>query len=706
MTTTCRGASTAYPLHERKLASVSTPVEPRRTLPLGGLIADRYRLVRKIADGGMGTVWLAIDDRLGRRVAVKVLPPGSARDEAQLSRFRREGQLAAGLSHPTIVAVHDLVEEHGQVCLVMEYVEGHTLRQWIDHTGALPVREAVRIFTAILRALAVAHTAGLIHRDVKPENVLIASDGSVKVTDFGLAREASTLTRTDVSHVLGSVPYLAPEQLRRKPADERSDVYAAGLILVDLLTGRRAMEGASEAQIAAQHVSGSVPLASERVSTVPLEMDRLIARATAIDPDDRPATASEFLDELREATRQLSEAELDATPVYEPGMAPTLKPLVPLVAERDPSADTAVLETLTATAKLEVTPPGATTTVLPVGAVEHAPVTTPIPQVWGNGTSPSDPGAPAVGVSAGSPTPPHPDRRRRRVWPFLLVLALLAGGAAGGWWWYDSAGPGAQRLVPPLVHLTEAQATAALAGVELRADVGTAYSETEPKGQVIEAQPAAGAQVRRNTAVRLIVSLGQERYAVPKLVDVKASDVAALLADRRLVAGPATEEFSETVPAGVVIRQDPPPDASVKRDTPVAVVVSKGREPLPVTSFVGKPADDAQRLLEAAGFTVVRGEPVNSETVPEGAVVTQTPSQGTLFRKDTVTLIVSKGPVLVAVPDVTLKQQAVAEKILKDAGFAVTINKLFGGALKTVRFQDPGAGTMLRRGSTITLTII
>jgi hypothetical protein len=297
-------------------------VSSDQTVPTEGLIAGRYRLVRRIAEGGMGQVYLAIDERLSRRVAVKVLPATAADDPDLVSRFRREAQLAAGLSHANVVAVYDFVEDDGPLCLVMEYVEGETLRRRLDRTGALTVRESVRILTGVLRGLAAAHREGLIHRDVKPENVLLGQDGSIKVTDFGLAREASTLSRTDFGQVLGTIHYLAPEQLRGRRADERSDVYAVGLVLVDLLTGRRAMQGETHAQVAAMHANGSVPLASERVSTVPLEMDRLVARATALDPADRPGSAGEFLTELREATRLLSDTELDAEPVYIAGMEP------------------------------------------------------------------------------------------------------------------------------------------------------------------------------------------------------------------------------------------------------------------------------------------------------------------------------------------------------------------------------------------------
>ena len=680
-----------------------------QTVPTEGLIAGRYRLVRRIAEGGMGQVYLAIDERLSRRVAVKVLPATAADDPDLVSRFRREAQLAAGLSHANVVAVYDFVEDDGPLCLVMEYVEGETLRRRLDRTGALTVRESVRILTGVLRGLAAAHREGLIHRDVKPENVLLGQDGSIKVTDFGLAREASTLSRTDFGQVLGTIHYLAPEQLRGRRADERSDVYAVGLVLVDLLTGRRAMQGETHAQVAAMHANGSVPLASERVSTVPLEMDRLVARATALDPADRPGSAGEFLTELREATRLLSDTELDAEPVYIAGMEPQ-RPASPgarTATMPEPDAGpmaTTVLPSLAATSLLPVSPPpdpaSAATTVLPVGEPTAAESSSPA-------TAASDPTPTSQPQEKKRPspgTPAAPAGRRR--WPWVLVLFALLAGGAGGWWWYDSTGPGSQRVVPPLVHLAVADAEKALAAVDLRADQTQAYSETEPRGQVMDSTPPAAAQVRKHSSVTLVVSQGPERYAVPKLVDAKQADVAAALTDRHLALGTVTEEFSETVAAGIVLRQDPAPDTSVKRDTKVAIVVSKGREPIPVAKVAGKTVDVAGSILKTAGFAVTVADAVNSETVPSGAVVSQTPDSGTLFRGDTVTLVPSKGPVLVAVPDVTLRKMADAEKTLTAAGFKVTINKLFGGALKTVRFQDPAGGTMVRRGTTITLTVI
>jgi len=240
----------------------------------------------------------------------------------------------------------------------------------------------------------------------------------------------------------------------------------------------------------------------------------------------------------------------------------------------------------------------------------------------------------------------------------------------------------------------------------LRASVTEAFSETEPKGQVISADPAPGALVAKRSAVTLVVSKGQERFAVPNLVNATRGDLERLLAERTLTLGAVTEEFSETVAKDVVIRQDPAPDTQAKRDAPVAVVVSKGRQPITVPSVVNKPLADATKTLEGLGLKIAAGDPVNSETVPEGAIISQDPATGTLFKGDTVKVVVSKGPVLIQVPDVTLKKATEAEKILKDLGLQVKISKVFGGVLKTVRFQDPAAGTMVRRGTTITLTVI
>ena len=277
--------------------------------------------------------------------------------------------------------------------------------------------------------------------------------------------------------------------------------------------------------------------------------------------------------------------------------------------------------------------------------------------------------------------------------------------AAGGWLWYDRYGPGSQRAVPQVVGLARAEAERALAGADLRADVGTAYDEVVPKDMVIASTPSDGSAVRKTSAVVLTVSLGPERYAVPVLTGIARTEVDARLAERNLALGTVDQAFNETVPAGVVVSQDPAADTPQKRDTPVNLVVSKGRQPIAVPDHTGKPVDAAQATLEGLGFKVARGEPVNSDTVPSGSVVSQTPASGTLFKGDTVTLVVSKGPVMVAVPGVTLKTPAEASAILQAAGFQVKVEKYFGGLLNTVRFQNPGGGKLAPKGSTVTLTV-
>lgn len=286
------------------------------THPLVGELVDgRYRVLRHLADGGMATVLLATDTRLDREVALKVMRPDLAADETFVARFRREARSAARLSHPNVVPVLDQGEDGGLVWLAMEYVEGRTARAVIDAEGALTPRAALDILEPVLTGLAVAHDAGYIHRDVKPENVLIAGRGPVKVADFGLARAVTSQTTTAEDGVLfGTVAYLSPEQVERGIADARSDVYAAGLILFELLTGQRAVEGESPIHVAFQHVHGSLPVPSEVVEDLPTELDDLVALATHRDPDERPRDAGAYLAELQRVRADLSTEQLDRRP--------------------------------------------------------------------------------------------------------------------------------------------------------------------------------------------------------------------------------------------------------------------------------------------------------------------------------------------------------------------------------------------------------
>ncbi len=625
---------------------------------VGRLLDGRYRVRSPIADGGMATVHLARDERLDRDVAVKVLRADLARDGTFVGRFRREARLAAGLSHPNVVAVFDVGEDAGDLFLVMEHVPGVTLRQHLQRHGPLRLREALTILAQVLQALDVAHRAGLVHRDVKPENVLLRDDGTVKVADFGLARAVSSTTTTGYSGVLlGTVAYLAPEQVDRGPVDARSDLYAAGLVLYEMLTGQQAFCGDTPLHVAYQHVHGSVPDVSERIASVPAQVTRIVAKASARHPGDRFQTAAELLSQVRHLLAQLPAEALDA-PVR------LVAPAAGTPGEPAPSQPDAVA--VTPAEPLQATSPQA------------------------NATGPTTPLRRRTG------------RRRAVLMAAVLVLAVVAG---GGWLWFDRFGPGSQRLVPQLAGMPRPQAEQALAAADLRADVSTAHDETAAKETVVSTQPDSGTSVRKHTAVSVVISLGPERYAVPQLVGIPRDQVEGRLAERRLAVGQVEERFSETVPAGVVLSQDPPADTPQKRDTPVALVVSKGRQPIAVPDTSGKPAEAAQQTLQSLGLKVEQGEPAHSDTVPAGAVLSQTPRSGTLFRGGSVTLVVSKGPVLVPVPAVALKSPAEATALLEAAGFQVQVEKYYGGVLNTVRFQNPAGGKPAPKGSTVTVTV-
>jgi len=623
---------------------------------VGRVLDGRYRVLSHIADGGMASVYLALDQRLDREVAVKIMRHSLTRDETFVSRFRREARSAARLSHPNVVAVFDQGADDGDMFLTMEYVPGRTLREVLSNEGPLTPRAALDLFAPILQALDAAHSAGLIHRDVKPENVILREDGVVKVADFGLARAVTTATTTNASGVLlGTVAYLSPEQVERGIADARSDVYAVGLVLYEMLTGRKAFDGETPIHVAYQHVHGSVPIPSDRVPSVPRELDALVALGTARDPDQRPATAGDYLAEVRRSRAVLSTTELD------------LRPAAPLALDGHGTA-----------------------TVRPS-------LTTAMPS--GDRTDPQKGRRKAAADSAAPP-------RRPRRWPWAAVLTLLLVLGAGGGAWWTTQGPGSKTVVPTVAQLTRAEALQLLEQSHLRSDVIESYDEVVPSGIVISQDPVPGRELAKLASVALTVSKGQERYAAPTLVDTPADAAATTLQTTGLQVGTRTDAFSETVPAGTVISQDPPPGAALKRNTVVDVTVSKGRQPIPVTDVTGKPVDEARRVLGAAGLKVVMGAAVSSETVPNGSVVSQTPPTGTLFRGDTVTVVASKGPVLVAVPGTVGKQRDQAAAALTAAGFTVAYQELLGGYFGTVRSSDPAEGTMLRKGSTVTLTIV
>lgn len=643
----------------RRITSVSV-------LAPGDLVDGRYRIVERIARGGMATVYEALDARLDRHVALKVMHPGLAADETYVSRFGREARAAARLSHPNIVGVHDQGEDDGRVFLVMELVRGRTLRQVLDEDGALSPRAALDIAGPLADALAAAHHAGLIHRDIKPENVIIREDGVVKVTDFGLARAVTSETATSASDaLLGTVSYLSPEQVEQGQATARSDVYAAGLVIFEMLTGTKAFTGDNPMYVAYQHVHGGVPAPSSRVASVPKALDDLVDLTTSRDPMERPADGTALAHMVRATRSRLTADELDDRPAT-PAAADTVahdptQPLARRVTAQPGSPDDTPVVPLVVTARGEV-------------------VTT-----RGDGTAPR--------------------RGRARGAVVTLVTLLLLGAAGAGAWWF-LVGPGSPTTVPTIGQVTYAEAVTALEAAELAATREDVYDETIPAGQVVSTDPLAGQEAARGSDVAVRVSRGPERYAVPPLVGTPAEAVEAALQDTMLTLGEVTEAFSEEVAAGLVLSVEPAEGSELRRGDPVSVVVSKGREPIPVPAVAGTGVEEATAAVEGAGLVAAVAEAQFSTSVPAGRVISQSPAEGTLFRGDTVTLVPSKGPETVTMPNLVGKQLDVATEELEALGLGVAVERALGGFFNTVRSQSAEPGSQVRVGSTVTLTIV
>lgn len=637
------------------------------------LVDARYRIRAHLADGGMASVYVALDERLDRPVALKIMRPDLARDAGFVERFRREARAAAKLSDPHVVAVYDQGQDGDVVFLAMEYVPGRTLRSLLDTDGALPPREALRLQRQILTALAAAHRAAIVHRDIKPENVLITDAGQVKVADFGLARAVANVTTTTVgAAAFGTVCYLSPEQVESGRADARSDVYAAGLVLYEMLTGRRAVDGDTPLQVAYRHVHGEVPAPSSVRPGLARPLDALVAAATRRDPAERPEDAAALLADLDRTVAALSPAELD---LPAPGGGRSSGPELTHRLVR-PTQPVPVLG-----------PAG------PAAAVGEP----------GTGAEPRTTASFATGTNPG--TGAHAVPPRRRLWRAVLAalaVALLIGGGIG---WYQFLGPASTRVVPPVRGLPQEEAVAALTAQDLRADLRPEFSDTVRSGVVIAADPGEGAVARRANAVLLSVSKGPDLVAVPTVAGRGEDAAKQALQDARLAVGTRTEEFSETVPAGQVIGTAPKAGESTKAGTAVAYVVSKGRQPFPVADYRGRQLAELRKQLDEAGIEPVVTEEFSS-TVPKGAVISHNPATGTLYRGDQLALTISKGPDLVVVPVVQGKPEGEARAVLERAGFTVRVDRILGGIFGTARASDPAGGTQAPRGSTVTLRVV
>ena len=631
---------------------------------IGEIIDGRYQLTRVVGSGGMATIYAAIDLRLDRQVAVKIMHSHLAQDEQFVSRFIREAKAAASLSHPNIVAVLDQGWNQGGspcVFIVMELIEGATLRDYLIEQGSLSPERALSIITPVASALAAAHKLGIVHRDIKPENILVSKEGRIKIADFGLARGAllgNTMT-AESSVILGSVSYLSPEQVQRGVADARSDIYSLGIVLFEILTGQKPYQGEDPVQVAIKHVNERVPAPSTLKPGLSVEVDQLVLSATDIDPDKRPRDAVVMLEKLRELSekldprkRQLS-LELDLPPlaIKEVGKRDGAKRL-----RRDKDREVEIPENQEAAVKKEKSS--------------------------------------SIAKKALSKRV-----KRNRQIAALIAIALGIG------IWYVIVGPGSKVIVPSLAGLTVKEATSELAdlGLDLKVE-REEFSEDIPENRVIKSSPAGGGRISPDGTVEVTISKGKERYIVPTLQGLKIEIAEGLISDNNLVVGEIIEEFSSEFPKGFIMRSSPAAGERIKRDSQVTLYLSKGVEQVGVSSYQGKSGEQALNELTEAGFDV-ETKYVFSEDLPIGAVVSQIPSGGDIDKGSVITLTVSKGSQFVFIPNVFSLSEAKAIDTLKDLDLKVVVKKVGNKKTKVVTNISPKVGDKVKRGSTVTITV-
>jgi serine/threonine-protein kinase len=652
------------------------------TDPVVGMVLEgRYRLEERLARGGMSTVYSATDLRLHKTVAVKVMAEHLAHDPTFVDRFTREARAAAMLSHPNVVGVSDQGSDQGLVFLVMELVRGRTLRDLLTARGRLTVAEAFAVLEPTLAGLTAAHRAGIVHRDIKPENVLIGIDGVVKVADFGLARAVVGTGQTSQTGgvLIGTVAYLSPEQLERGRADARSDIYAAGIVLYEMLTGHPPFGGDTPLAVAYQHVHHDVPAPSAEVPGLPWAVDELVARTTRRDPAGRPLDAGAFLAELGHVRKDLGIEPVPVPTGRSTAGPDTLRPTNRPTRPRHPSDPmTEVLGHRSDRAGRTAMMPG-------MGAG-------PTTSVGGRRPPPE---RPRPGVS------PHIRRRRARLAIAIILLLAVTFGAIG--WWLGS---GRWTVIPDLLGAEQGAAIDLLQEAGLDPDCcEEQWSEDLPEGAVISTDPVAGEAIR-GTDVRLVVSKGPERFRVDTaLVSQPWAEVEQKLQESLPeIAFTTVEQHDNDIPAGSVVAFDPAAGTDLKRDQVVTVIVSSGHAPVGVPDVTGQTPEQAESNLTAAGFTVTRGEDGRTAAVDVGEVmaVTPGPADGPQPFGSAVTITVSAGLPQVAVPDVIGKNLEDATATLQAAGLVVDSTRFLGNK---VRAQQPAAGEVVEQGSTVKILV-
>jgi eukaryotic-like serine/threonine-protein kinase len=632
------------------------------------LFDGRYRILRKLGSGGMANVYLAEDEELGRRVAIKILNERYAGDDLFIERFRREAKSAASLSHPNIVSIYDRGEAEGTYYIAMEVIEGRSLKELIMTHGALPVHTAIGYAKQLLEALRFAHRHGIIHRDIKPHNVLVSADQQVKaneprlkVTDFGIARHGAS-QMTEAGSIMGTAQYLSPEQARGAPVTAASDLYSAGVVLYEMLTGKVPFAGDSAIEIAMKHVNELPKPPSSLRPEIPPELDQIVLRALAKDPEDRYQTAEEFIEDLERVEAGLPISRSTAT---------------------------------AATAILAGAAVGESTELLSESATRVAPPPTP-PQR----RPPYPPSSPYD----------EPPRKRRRWVPWLLVALLLAAAILAGWWVYNQIQDQLEAAepvgVPNVVGIERDLAVQQIEDAELEASVEEQPSTEVEQGIVIEQSPPAGSRIAKGDTVTIVVSTGPREVEVPALAGRTYGEAVDILEELGLE--PRRVDVFSQRPVGVVASLDPKPGTLVDEGSVVTVRVSKGSQQIPVPDVLEQSEESARAELEAAGFQVDVVEAPSSST-PAGLVSAQSPDPGVeAERGSTVQITISTGPEMVRVPAVEGMSEGEAQDALEAEDFAVETECVVvvdPGQVGIVQDTDPEANTLVEAGSTVTIKV-
>ena len=644
---------------------------------IGRLIDQRYRVTRRLARGGMATVYVAQDERLERPVALKVMHPHLAESDAFVERFHREARAAARIVHPGVVSVFDQGVVSGQGFLVMELIDGTNLRALLNAQGAFTIPQALRYTTDILEALRAAHRMGVIHRDIKPENILVPTDGPAKVADFGLARAVSEGSTSATGNMLGTVAYIAPEIALTTEANARSDLYSVGIMLYEMLTGAVPWADESPLQIASHHVSDDVPSPSATLPWIPREIDDLVAALTARNPANRCADASDALDLVARAAASI------------PSDIANRRAEVAHEDSRSGSETTALNTEVMPTQLTQAMPAPAVTTATAL------PTATAVTTV--HASTPTE--TPSAGELPAKMS-------TRAILLAVIAFLLIVAASFGGSWRWTEYGPGSYLTMPTTTGRDLADVQADLGAIGLASSVEEEFSDDVQSGIVTHSDPDGGSSVHKSTNVQLYVSKGIDMKDVPNVVGKGQDEASRTLADAGLALGAVTDAYSEDIPPGQVISQSVAAGTSLAHDSTVDVVLSKGREPRTVPTLTGKGASAAKSSIEALGLVASPTE-AYSDTVPEGQVISQQTREGsTVYRGDSVSYTVSKGPEMVTVPDVVGLQRQEAHDKLEGAGFTVQEDLILGGFFNTVRSSDPAGGSKVKKGSTVTISIV